>query len=57
MAIITVDSAADNTTDDGMITFREAIIAANNDAIADPTEGTQAGSGADEIRFAIGAGG
>ena len=45
LATITVDSLLDNTTDDGFITLREAIVAANNDAIADATEGTDAGSG------------
>ena len=57
LAVITVDSILDNTNDDGRITLREAIIAANNDAIADPTEGTQAGSGADTINFVFSGGG
>lgn len=51
LAVITVDSLADNTINDGLITLREAIVAANNDAIADATEGTQGGSGDDEIVF------
>ena len=45
LAVITVDSLADNTTDDGLITLREAIVGANTDSVADATEGTQAGSG------------
>ena len=52
LAVITVDSLLDNTTNDGLITLREATVAANNDAVADATEGTQAGSGADTIEFA-----
>ncbi len=44
LAVLTVDSLADNTTNDGLITLREAILAANNDAVADATEGVQAGS-------------
>ena len=52
LAIITVDSLADNTIDDGIITLREAIIAANADAIADATEGVQMGAGNDIINFA-----
>ena len=51
LAVITVDSLLDNTTDDGLVTLREAIIAANTDALADATEGTQAGSGDDTIEF------
>ena len=51
LAVITVDSLFDNTTNDGLITLREAIIAANADSVADATEGTQAGSGADSIDF------
>jgi hypothetical protein len=51
LAVIAVDSLADNTINDGMITLREAILASNNDIVADPTEGFQAGSGADTIVF------
>ncbi len=51
LAVITVDSLADNTNADGLITLREAILAANNDGIADAIEGTQAGSGEDTILF------
>jgi subtilisin-like proprotein convertase family protein len=54
LAVITVDSALDNVNDDGLITLREAIIAANTNAIADATEGVQTGAaGLDEIHFAI----
>ena len=52
LAVITVDSLADNLDDDGQITLREAVHAANTDGIADATEGVQAGDGADVIRFA-----
>ncbi len=48
---IQIDSS-DVVAADGMITLREAIVAANQDAVADATAGTQAGSGADVIRFA-----
>lgn len=51
LAVITVDSLADNLTSDGLITLREAIEAANNDTIADAMENVQAGSGADTIEF------
>jgi CSLREA domain-containing protein len=51
LSTITVTSLADNTTNDGLITLREAILAANNDSVADATEGSQAGSGADTIVF------
>ena len=51
LAALTVTSLADNTTADGLITLREAILASNNDAVADAVEGSQAGSGADEIHF------
>ncbi len=51
MAVLTVNSAADNTLADGLITLREAILAANNDTVADATEGVQAGSGDDTILF------
>ena len=54
LAVITVDSLADNTTADGSITLREAILAANSDAIADAVEGSQSGAGPDTIRFAAG---
>ncbi|NEO86140.1 MAG: DUF4347 domain-containing protein, partial [Spirulina sp. SIO3F2] len=48
LATLTVDSALDNTTTDGVVTLREAIIAANTDGMTDAGE---MGSGADEIRF------
>ncbi len=51
LAVITVDSTADDVAPDGLITLREAVLAANLDRIADAVEGTQAGSGADTIRF------
>lgn len=51
LATIIVDSLADNTTSDGSITLREAIIAANSDTVADAMEGIQAGSGDDTIMF------
>lgn len=47
-AQITVTSLADNTVQDGEVTLREAIDAANRDASVD---GSEAGSGADEIVF------
>lgn len=52
LAAIIVDSPSDVAAADGMITLREAILAANEDAIADATEGTQAGSESGLIRFA-----
>ncbi len=52
LAVIIVDSLADIGQPDGLISLREAILAANNDTIADPLEGIQAGSGADTIMFA-----
>ena len=48
LAVITVDSLADNMVVDGSITLREAIQAANTDASVD---GSVAGSGADTIDF------
>ena len=51
LAVITVDSLADNANADGQITLREAILAANTDSVADAVEGVQAGSGADSIVF------
>ncbi len=51
LAVITVTSALDGVTDDGDITLREAILAANNDTLADAVEGQQAGDGADTIQF------
>ena len=51
LAVLTVDSAEDNLESDGQITLREAIVAANNDAVADLIEGVQRGDGADTIRF------
>ena len=51
LAVITVDSVADNFNPDGQITLREAVRAANLDDIADAIEGSQQGDGADTIRF------
>jgi hypothetical protein len=51
LATIVVDSLADNLEPDGQITLREAVIAANEDTIADAVEGVQAGEGADVIEF------
>ena len=49
-AVLTVNSALDNTTaGDGLVTLREAIIAANTDTTTDLG---QTGAGHDEIRFA-----
>lgn len=47
LAVITVTSAADNLTADGLITLREALQAANGDISVDGVTG----SGADEIVF------
>src|SRR5919198_54629 len=52
-ATITVTSVADNTTVDGQVTLREAIIAANTDTSVD---GSEPGSGTDQIVFATGPG-
>jgi hypothetical protein len=50
MAILTVNSAADNVTGgDNLVTLREAIIAANTDG---PTDAGGTGSGFDMIEFA-----
>ena len=46
---ITVTSLADVVADDGQVTLREAVTAANEDRSVD---GSEAGSGADEIVFA-----
>ena len=46
---ITVTSLGDDTTSDGQVTLREAILAANSDSSVD---GSVAGNGADEIVFA-----
>ena len=51
MALITVDSLNDAIAEDGVVTLREAIQAANNDISVD---GSVAGAGADEIQFAPG---
>ncbi len=48
LAVITVTSPADNLFVDGEVTLREAIQAANTDAKVD---GSEAGSGADGIKF------
>lgn len=52
LAVITVNSLLDNTTADGQVTLREALLAANGDTVADAVEGSQSGSGADRIEFA-----
>jgi hypothetical protein len=50
LAVLTVNSTLDNNTaGDGMVTLREAIIAANTNAMTDLA---QTGSGADTIEFA-----
>src|SRR5262249_42489568 len=52
LAVLTVNSLADNTTGgDGLVTLREAIIASNNDALTDLG---QTGSDVDTIQFAPG---
>ena len=48
LATIVVTSLADEVADDGQVTLREAIAAANNDTTVD---GSVAGSGADTITF------
>ena len=49
LAVLTVNTLLDNTTGgDGLVTLREAIIAANNDAATDLGA---TGSGADVIQF------
>ena len=48
LAVITVNSIADDLVGDGMVTLREAIQAANTDTSVD---GSVAGSGADTILF------
>ena len=48
LSAITVTSAADTTAEDGMVTLREAIAAANFDISID---GSEAGSGFDTIQF------
>ncbi|MGB0563200.1 MAG: DUF4347 domain-containing protein [Spirulinaceae cyanobacterium] len=50
-ATITVTSNLDNTTADGLVTLREAINAANNDANGADAIGTGLPFGDDEIRF------
>ena len=49
LTTITVTSAADIVANDGVVTLREAILAANTDA--DPSGDTPAGSGDDVITF------
>ena len=49
MALITVNSLDDAIANDGVVTLREAILAANEDRSVD---GPVAGAGADEIQFA-----
>jgi predicted outer membrane repeat protein len=52
LAVLTVNSLADNTTGgDGLVTLREAIIASNNDAVTDLGE---TGSDVDTIQFSPG---
>jgi hypothetical protein len=51
LAVITVTSALDGVADDGDITLRKAIVAANNDTLADSVEGQQRGDGVDTIHF------
>ena len=51
MALITVNSLDDEIAEDGVVTLREAILAANEDRSID---GSVAGAGADEIQFAPG---
>ena len=58
LAVLIVDSNLDNynpsaPTTDGLITLREAVLAANNDS---PIGDAPAGAGADTITFAAGAG-
>ena len=48
-AVVTVTSLADDTTADGLVTLREALIAAETDTSVD---GSAAGSGADTVVFA-----
>src|SRR5262245_15641417 len=54
LAALVVTSPDDNTTNDGLVTLREAIKAANEDTVADAIEGTQTGSGVDTIQFSAG---
>lgn len=49
LATITVTSAEDNLYEDGLVTLREALLAAETDTSVD---GSTAGNGADVIRFA-----
>jgi subtilisin-like proprotein convertase family protein len=52
LAVLTVNTTSDTTVaGDGLVTLREAIIAANTDAA---TDGGGTGSGADTIQFAAG---
>ncbi len=48
LAVITVTSLADNSATDGLVTLREAVLAAETDTSVD---GSNAGSGADLIQF------
>jgi CSLREA domain-containing protein len=50
--VITVNSNADNTTDDGLCTLREAITAANTDTAVNGADDCAAGSDTDTINFA-----
>lgn len=49
LAVLTVTDATDTVADDGQLSLREAIFAANNNTIVD---GVQGSIGHDEIRFA-----
>ena len=51
LAGLFVTSLADNMTTDGLITLREALSAANNDAVADTMVPSQVGSDTDVISF------
>ena len=51
LAGLFVTSLADNMTTDGLITLREALSAANNDAVADTMVPSQVGSDSDVISF------
>ena len=51
LATLVVTSVEDTIASDGLVTLREAVIAANLDTIADEMEGTQRGDGDDTIQF------
>ncbi len=52
LAVLVVDTLDDSVVADGRISFPEAILAANDDLLADAIEGIQMGDGADIIQFA-----